>query len=99
MDKPKRERKHHFLDLTEHFDVNFTEKSKTGGNREYTHRWRALKPGIVTIWLEELNAGYDAENLTKEFAPKACYIIDENLRVTYSKEDTKKTKQKYKQAK
>ncbi len=71
-------------------------KSQCGGRDEYSHRWRALRPGVVTIWLQELGMDYDASKLSEEFEPYGCYIIDENLNVHYSKEKTEIAREKYK---
>ena len=67
-----------------------------GGSNDYSHRWRALKPGLVTVWLQELHVGYDPSKLTVEFEPRACYIIDENLHVRYSKEETEAAQERFK---
>ena len=71
--------------------------NQCGGSNDYSHRWRALKPGVVTVWFEELMGGYDASRLTEEFEPHACYIIDENLNVHYSKEKTEAARERFKQ--
>ena len=47
------------------------------------YRWQSLKPGKVTVWLEEVCLDYDSHNLDKEFPPKGCYLIDEKLNVTF----------------
>ncbi len=71
-----------------------------GGTNYYSHRWRALKPGIVTVWLHELSLGHDnISNFTKDYEPTACYIIDENLHVRYSKEETLAAQERFKKQK
>lgn len=69
---------------------------QTGGRNDYSHRWRALKPGLATVWLQELDMGYDPSKLTEEFEPYGCYIIDENLHVRYSKEETEAARERFK---
>lgn len=69
---------------------------QTGGRNDYSHRWRALKPGLATVWLQELDMGYDPSKLTEEFEPCGCYIIDENLHVQYSKEETEAARERFK---
>jgi|BioPla2DNA2_1021312.scaffolds.fasta_scaffold06112_3 hypothetical protein len=69
---------------------------QTGGRNDYSHRWRALKPGLATVWLQELGMGYDPSKLTEEFEPYGCYIIDENLHVQYSKEETEAARERFK---
>lgn len=87
-------------DLVEDLGV-FTERIdpnsgiQCGGSNDYSHRWRALKPGVVTVWLNELDMGYDASKLTEEFEPYGCYIIDENLNVRYSKEKTEELRERF----
>ncbi|NLX67540.1 MAG: hypothetical protein GXZ19_12395, partial [Bacteroidales bacterium] len=54
---------------------------QTGGRNDYSYRWRAVKPGIVKVWLEELKNDYDPENLPIEFKPYSSYEIDEDLMV------------------
>ena len=68
-----------------------------GGGESGTHRWKALKPGVVTVWSIESYYHLEAEELTKEFEPCCCFIIDENLNVHYSKEDTEVAKKKFQQ--
>ena len=51
----------------------------------------SVKPGVVTVWSES-HYHYTAEELTKEFEPCYCLIIDENLNVHYSEEETKAVK-------
>ncbi len=67
----------------------------SGGGESGTHRWKALKPGVVTVWSEESHYHYTAEELTKEFEPCCCFIIDENLNVHYSEEETKAAKERF----
>lgn len=67
---------------------NSKHNEQTGGSKEYTYRWKALKPGKVTIWLKEVGLKYDPDNLIKDFEPKGCYMIDDELKVTFIKEDT-----------
>ncbi|MGB4654695.1 MAG: hypothetical protein WBH98_04605 [Bacteroidales bacterium] len=81
--------------FTERLDPN--RDNYCGGSNDYSHRWRALKPGVVTVWFEELMGGYDASRMTEEFEPHSCYIIDENLNVRYSKEETETAREKFKQ--
>ena len=69
---------------------------RPGGSNDYSRRWRALKPGVVTVWYKELDIGYDASKLTKEFEPAACYVIDEDLHVRYSKEETEAARERFK---
>jgi hypothetical protein len=92
-------------DLVEDLGV-FTERLdpdrniQCGGRNDYSHRWRALKPGIVTVWLHELSLGHDdVSNFTKDYEPSACYIIDENLHVRYSKEETEAAQERFKKRK
>jgi len=91
-------------DLVEDLGV-FTERLdpdrniQCGGRNDYSHRWRALKPGIVTVWLHELSLGDDVSNFTKDYEPTACYIIDENLHVRYSKEETEAAQERFKKRK
>ncbi len=88
-------------DLVEDLGV-FTERidpnsgNQCGGSNDYSHRWRALKPGMVTVWLKELDMGYDASKLTEEFEPYGCYVIDEKLNVHYSKEKTEAARERFK---
>jgi hypothetical protein len=89
-------------DLVEDLGV-FTERLdpdsdiQCGGRNDYSHRWRALKPGIVTVWLHEVSLGDDVvSNFTKDYEPSACYIIDENLHVRYSKEETLAAQERFK---
>ncbi len=82
----------------ERLDPNRDEQC--GGINHYSHRWRALKPGIVTVWLHELSLGYDnASKFPEEYEPTACYIIDETLHVRYSKEETEATQERFKKQK
>lgn len=81
--------------FTERIDPN--SGNQCGGRNDYSHRWRALKPGIVTVWLNELGIDEDTSKLTEEFEPYGCYIIDENLNVTYSKEETEAAQERFKQ--
>lgn len=74
-------------------------KDECGGSLSGTYRWKALKPGVVTVWFEELDMGYDEGRLTEEFEPYGCYIIDENLTVSYSKEETEAAKERFSRAK
>lgn len=60
-------------------DPNYDKQ--TGGSNDYSHIWRAVKPGIVKVWLKELMNDYDAEKLRQEYNPYGCYEIDENLMV------------------
>lgn len=92
-------------DLVEDLGV-FTERLdpdsdiQCGGRNDYSHRWRALKPGIVTVWLHEVSLGDDVvSNFTKDYEPSACYIIDENLHVRYSKEETLAAQERFKKQK
>lgn len=68
-----------------------------GGGESGTHRWKALKPGVVTVWSIESYYHLEKEELTKEFEPCCCFIIDENLNVHYSKEETEAAKKKFQQ--
>ena len=61
------------------------------------YRWQSLKPGKVTVWLEEVCLDYDSHNLDKEFPPKGCYLIDEKLNVTFLKEETEAAQKKFKE--
>lgn len=89
-------------DLVEDLGV-FTERIdpnsgiQCGGSNDYSHRWRALKPGVVTIWLHELSLWQDVSNFIEDYEPTACYIIDENLNVHYSKEETEAARERFKQ--
>ena len=70
--------------------------NQEGGTNYYSHRWRALKPGVVTVWFEELIPGPDIDEFPEEFEPHACYVIDENLHVRYSKEETEAARERFK---
>ena len=59
---------------------------QTGGQNDYSYRWRAVKPGIVKVWLLEEMNDFDPKNLPIEFKPQR-YEIDENLIVKHVKED------------
>lgn len=61
------------------------------------YQWQSLKPGKVTVWLEEVCLDYDSHNLDKEFPPKGCYLIDEKLNVTFLKEETEAAQKKFKE--
>ncbi len=85
-------------EFIERLDPNRDEQC--GGTNYYSHRWRALKPGVVTVWLHELSLGYDdISNFPKDYEPTACYIIDENLHVRYSKEETEAAQERFKNRK
>lgn len=79
-------------EFTERHNPNHVEQP--GGSKNHSHRWRALKPGKVTVWLKELNTGYEGD-LSSGFEPYGCYIIDEKLNVKFSKEETEKAKSKF----
>jgi len=89
-------------DLVEYlgvFVVRRNHKEGTpGGGEDLSLRWKAIKPGKVTIWFEQL-ADCDASSLPDNFAPYGCYIIDEQLNVHHSKELTDKAKEKFNQTK
>ena len=75
-------------------------KDECGGREYGTYRWKALKPGVVTVWLHEVSLGDDdVSNFTKDYEPTACYIIDENLHVRYSKEETLAAQERFKKQK
>ena len=79
-------------------------REPNGGIIDYSHRWRAVKPGKVTVWIKELQvvAGhieYDANKLPEDYEPYGCYIIDENLTVTYSKEETEAAQERFRKKK
>ena len=67
------------------------------GRRNSTYLWKALKPGKVLVWVNELSS--NDSTFHEKYEPYGCYIIDENLKVTYSKEGTEAAKQKYKEEK
>ena len=76
-------------DLGEYVEYsNPKHNEHSGGSKDYTYRWKALKPGKVTVWLREVGLDYDTNNLIKDFEPKGCYMIDDKLKVTFMKEDT-----------
>lgn len=72
---------------------NHPKDEMPGGNQSGSFRWRALKPGVVTVWMEE----HYSDNFPEEFEPHGCYIIDENLHVHYSKEETEAARERFKQ--
>lgn len=42
---------------------------------------------------------YDANKLPEDYEPYGCYIIDENLTVTYSKEETEAAQERFRKKK
>lgn len=74
-----------------------SKKNMCGGSESGTFRWKALKPGVVTVWVEESRYHHDPKDFPALFEPFRCYIIDENLNVHYSEEETEVAKNRFKQ--
>ncbi len=82
--------------LGEFVEQRNQQEGVSGGGESGTHRWKALKPGVVTVWSVESMYHHTAEELINEYEPFRCYIIDENLNVHYSEEETKAAKERFK---
>lgn len=55
----------------------------TSESNKYSYRWKALKPGFVTIWKDEISLS--GSEIPEEFKSYHYYTIDENLNVEYLK--------------
>lgn len=60
---------------------------QTGGSNEYSYRWRAIKPGRITVWFAELIPSLESEGFPEEFQPYGTYEIDKNLKVKRIKQE------------
>lgn len=77
-------------DLWSFLDNNENEQEAPWSTRYYNHIWKAIKPWIVKIYLQEVSLDNDEKNIEKDFDPK-LYRIDENLNVKLlSADETKK---------
>lgn len=70
----------------------FTEKSPDTitpwASWTYSHRWKALKPWIVAIYLQEVSLDYNEKDISKDYEAN-YYKIDEKLNIKHISNDNK----------